>query len=54
MQAYLQLASGRVSYSMSALKLIKTYLRTSMQENWFNVLALLCINNVIKLDYIVK
>ena len=37
--------------SFSALKLIKTYLRTSMLENRFNTLALLYINNYIKLDY---
>ena len=37
--------------SFSALKLIKTYLRTSMQENRLNALALLYINNEIKLDY---
>ena len=37
--------------SFSALKLIKTYLRTSMQENRLNALALLYINNDIKLDY---
>ena len=37
--------------SFSALKLIKTYLRTSMQENRLNALALLHMNNDIKLDY---
>ena len=37
--------------SFSALKLIKTYLRTSMQENRLNALALLYVNNDIKLDY---
>ena len=37
--------------SFRALKLIKTYLSTSMHENRFNALALLYINNDIKLDY---
>ena len=37
--------------SSTALELIKTYLRTSMQENWLNALALWYINNDIKLDY---
>ena len=37
--------------SFSALKPIKTYLRTSMQENWLNALALLYINNDIKLNF---
>ena len=37
--------------SFSALKLIKTYLRTSNQENRLNVLAILYVNNYIKLDY---
>ena len=35
----------------SALKLIKTYLRTSMQENRLNALTLLYINNGITPDY---
>ena len=35
----------------NALKLIKTYLRTSMQKNRLDALALLYINNDIKLDY---
>ena len=43
------MATGERSFS--ALKLIKTYLRTSMQENRLNALALLYINNDIKLDY---
>ena len=37
--------------SPSALKLIKTYLRTSMQKNRLNALAFWYINNNIKLDY---
>ena len=37
--------------SFSALKLIKSYLRTSMKENRLNALALLYINNDNKLDY---
>ena len=37
--------------SFSALKLIKTYLRTSMQEDRLNALALLYIKKDIKLDY---
>ena len=37
--------------SFSAQKLMKTYLRTSMQENRLNALALLYINNDIKCDY---
>ena len=37
--------------SFSILKLIKTYLGTSMQENRLNALALLYINNDITLDY---
>jgi len=37
--------------SFSALKLIKTYLRTSMQEDRLNASALLYINKDIKLDY---
>jgi len=37
--------------SFSAPKLIKTYLRTSMQEDRLNALALLYINKDIKLDY---
>ena len=37
--------------SFSALKLIKTYLGTSMQENRLNALALLYINYDVKLDY---
>ena len=37
--------------SFSALKLMKTYLRTNMQENRLNPLAFLFINNDIKLDY---
>ena len=37
--------------SFSALKLIKTYLLARMQENRLNALALLYINNDIKLDY---
>ena len=36
--------------SLSALKLMETYLRTSMQENRLNALAFLYINNDIKLD----
>jgi len=37
--------------SFSAVKLIKTYLRTSMQENRLNALALSYINKDIKLEY---
>ena len=37
--------------SFSAFKLIEMYLRTSMQESRLNALALLYINNDIKLDY---
>ena len=37
--------------SFSALKLIKTYLRMSMQENRLSALALFYINYDIKLDY---
>ena len=37
--------------SFRVLKLVNTYLRTSKQENWLIALALLYINNDIKLDY---
>ena len=37
--------------ALSALKLMKTYLRTNMQENRLSALALLYINNDIELDY---
>ena len=43
------MATGERSFS--ALKLIKTYSRTTMQENRLNALALLYVNNDIKLDY---
>ena len=42
-------ATGKRSFS--ALKLIKTYLRTAMQENRLNPLALLYICTNTKLDY---
>ena len=49
--ATLSVTTATGERSFSALNLIKTYLRTSMQENRLNALALLYINNDIKLDY---
>ena len=48
--ASLTVTTAMGDQSFSVLKLIKTYLRTSMQENRLNALALLHINNLIKLD----
>jgi len=51
MFAALPVTTATGERSFSALKLIKTYLRTSMQEDRLNALALLYINKDIKLDY---
>jgi len=42
---------GPGKWKFFKFKLIKTYLRTSMQEHQLNALALLYINKDIKLDY---
>ena len=48
--ATLSITTATGEWLFSALKLIKTYLRTSMQENRLNALTLLYINDI-KLDY---
>ena len=47
----LQVTTATGERSFNALKLIKTYLRTSMQEDRLNALARLYLNNRIKLDH---
>jgi len=51
MFATLPVTTATGERSFSALKLIKTYLRTSMREDRLIALALLYINKDIKLDY---